>query len=514
MVKTALARQQSPDWGASSAAAAGPATAVEQAGPARILVLPLAACVDLEGGADAGQNLDPRGLLGRLFARLDASTDLAEEIGTPRWYRGLALMIAVGALAMACWPGLAPVQAASAFRGDDEAAEQLRSAMLMPLASGGETGRRMGPGAVVRPIASVAERPRLDLVTTLGEGESVARMLQRAGAGPADADGAARLLAGAMPREGLAPGTRIAVTLGQRAGEGQARALERVALRARIDLGLTLSRAGSAFVLARQPIAVDDRPIRIRGEVGPGLYLSARAAGAPALAIQQYLQTIDTHVGLDEVRPGDQFDLIVDHRQAADGTSETGDLLYAGLIQAGRARAQLMRWGGKGQFYDAAGISGQSHAGALVMPVAGHLTSGFGMRFHPILGYSRLHAGIDLAAPWGSPIYAVANGLVTYAGVHGGHGNFVRLDNGGGIGTGYGHMSRIAVAPGMTVSAGQVIGYVGSTGLSTGPHLHYEVYRDGVAVDPMSVRFTSRAQVDTRDLAAFKARLARLLLVR
>jgi murein DD-endopeptidase MepM/ murein hydrolase activator NlpD len=137
------------------------------------------------------------------------------------------------------------------------------------------------------------------------------------------------------------------------------------------------------------------------------------------------------------------------------------------------------------------------------------------MRRHPILGYVRMHAGVDFAAAWGSPIYAVTDGRVEYAGWHGGHGNYVKLDHGGGIATGYGHMSRIAVAPGMAVRRGQIIGYVGSTGLSTGAHLHYEVYRGGQTVDPMSVRMVQRQQaVDPKQAAAFKARLEALLSVK
>jgi murein DD-endopeptidase MepM/ murein hydrolase activator NlpD len=138
------------------------------------------------------------------------------------------------------------------------------------------------------------------------------------------------------------------------------------------------------------------------------------------------------------------------------------------------------------------------------------MTSGFGMRRHPILGYARMHAGIDFAAGHGTPIYATSDGQVRFAGRHGGHGNYVRLDHGGGIGTGYAHMSRIAVSPGNRVRRGQVIGYVGSTGLSTGPHLHYELYRNGRAVNPGSVKFIATAQLEGPQLAAFKARLAAL----
>jgi murein DD-endopeptidase MepM/ murein hydrolase activator NlpD len=130
------------------------------------------------------------------------------------------------------------------------------------------------------------------------------------------------------------------------------------------------------------------------------------------------------------------------------------------------------------------------------------------MRRHPILGYTRMHAGIDFGAAYGSPIYAVTDGVVSFAGRHGGHGNYVRIEHGNGLATGYAHMSRIAAAPGMRVRRGQVIGYVGSSGLSTGPHLHYEVYRNGATINPLSITFTTTAQLTGNNLAAFRAKLA------
>ena len=133
------------------------------------------------------------------------------------------------------------------------------------------------------------------------------------------------------------------------------------------------------------------------------------------------------------------------------------------------------------------------------------------MRRHPILGYRRMHAGIDFKASYGTPIYAVTDGVVQFAGRHGGHGNYVKLSHGGGLGTGYGHMSRIAVRSGQSVRRGQVIGYVGSTGLSTGPHLHYEMYRNGKTVNPSSVQFVNRAQLTGAELQNFRAKLAQLL---
>jgi murein DD-endopeptidase MepM/ murein hydrolase activator NlpD len=147
-------------------------------------------------------------------------------------------------------------------------------------------------------------------------------------------------------------------------------------------------------------------------------------------------------------------------------------------------------------------------------PVNGPMTSGFGMRRHPILGYKRMHAGIDFKAGHGAPIFAATDGAVAYAGRKGGYGNFVQLNHGGNLATGYGHMSRIAVSPGQRVRQGQIIGYVGSTGLSTGPHLHYELYRNGRPINPLSVTFTQRAQLAGAELARFKAQVARLKAVK
>lgn len=122
--------------------------------------------------------------------------------------------------------------------------------------------------------------------------------------------------------------------------------------------------------------------------------------------------------------------------------------------------------------------------GAMVRPVAGAAGSGFGMRIHPITGERRLHAGLDIAAPLGTPIVAAAGGLVAFAGSRGGYGLVVVLDHGGGLETRYAHASALDVISGQPVRQGQVIARVGSTGLSTGPHLHFEVRVDGRARDP------------------------------
>jgi murein DD-endopeptidase MepM/ murein hydrolase activator NlpD len=170
-----------------------------------------------------------------------------------------------------------------------------------------------------------------------------------------------------------------------------------------------------------------------------------------------------------------------------------------------------MQWeqAGRTQWFEASGVGKAS--GALQRPVPGTVSSSFGMRRHPILGYSRMHRGMDFRAGYGTPILAATDGRVVGAGWAGGYGRQVRLAHGEGLTTTYSHMSRITARPGSLVRQGQVIGYVGSTGLSTGPHLHYELYRNGQAINPASVKFVTRSQLSGADLAAFRNRLRSLL---
>jgi len=205
------------------------------------------------------------------------------------------------------------------------------------------------------------------------------------------------------------------------------------------------------------------------------------------------------------LQPGDTFDMIVSYRRAATGERQAGRLLYAGVERDGKDKIQLMRWGKDDQFFEASGV-GEQRSG-LLAPVPGPIGSRYGMRRHPILRYKRMHAGVDYRARYGTPIVAPTDGRVTSAGRMGGCGNAVKLSHEGGLGTKFCHMSRIAVSRGQYVKRGQIIGYVGSTGLSTGPHLHYEMYRGGRHIDPLSVRYVTRAQLSGAELQRFRSTL-------
>ena len=437
----------------------------------------------------------------------ELAVDLGEDIGSLRWWRGLATMLLLIAGAIALRPHFEPIYGAQPDTLTGDAFQESRAYMIMPLAFGADTGRHMAATDAVAPLKASPERPQIDISATLGRGDSFARVLKRAGVGGDDAERIEAMVSQAMATGDIEPGTRIDMVLGRRASKTQPRPLESLAFRARFDLNLAVQRIDGVLRLQRDAIKVDDTPLRVRGTVGGSLYRSARAAGAPADAVQKFLQVIAGQMAIGAIRASDEFDMVVDYRRAETGEVEVGDLHYAGISRDGKDKVQMLRWisGGAAQWFEASGVG--KTRGEMLRPVNGSITSSFGRRYHPILGYSRMHSGVDLRAHYGDPIYAAADGTVTYSGRHGGHGNYVKIRHDGGIATGYAHMSRIAARNGQSVRRGQIIGYVGSTGLSTGPHLHYELYRGGRAVNPFSVKYIERAQLSGRDLVNFKAQL-------
>ncbi len=448
------------------------------------------------------------------LARIDPAPDLGARIGSREWFRGAATCLALCYTAILLGPRFEPLVGANEVPLSSAQFEEVRALAFSPLAYGSDTGRRMAPTDAVEPLTDTPERPSIELTATLGQGDGFARVLERAGVGDGEAQRIAAMVSGAVALDAIKPGTAMEVHLGRRPSRNVARPLDGLLFRAAFDLKLAIERSAGALRLRRIPIAVDNTPLRIRGRVGASLYQSARASGVPGKAIETYLRALGQHLDVgSDVHASDRFDLILEHRRAATGEVETGQLLYGGLDQ-GKRQTRLLKWttGSRTQWFEASGV-GETH-GSMKAPVdSTRITSTFGMRMHPLLGFSRMHKGVDYGAPAGAPIYAVTDGVVGYSGWHGGHGNYVLLKHAGNMMTGYAHMSRILARVGMHVSQGQVIGYVGSTGLSTGPHLHFEVYRNGEAVNPATVTFASTAQLAGAELARFRARLASLLTV-
>lgn len=447
------------------------------------------------------------------LAGSDLVVDLGARIGSREWFRGLFTCLALCTAAGMMTPTFKPIRLPAEAPMSAAHMQQARSLSIAPLGLGGDTGQQLVATQMVEPLTDTPERPRVELAATLGQGDGFARVLERAGVSRDESSRVASMVGNAVPLDDLRAGTRMDLVLGRREIKSDPRPLETLGFRARFDLKLAVERVDGQLRLKRIPIAVDNTPLRIQGRVGSSLYRSARAAGVPGDAIEAFIKAVSQKLSMRGIGSDARFDAIVEHARAETGEVKVGSLLFAGITEGGK-KTQMLKWstGGREQWYEASGV-GESK-GVMQRPVLGHLTSSFGMRMHPILGYSRMHQGVDFGAPMGAPIVAATDGVVSFAGRHGGHGNYVRLNHSGGIATGYAHMSRIIARVGERVRQGQLIGYVGSTGMSTGPHLHYEMYRNGQPINPTSLKFTTTAQLAGRDLANFRAKLGSLLSVR
>ena len=449
-------------------------------------------------------------------AREDFSlrVDLGTGIGSRDWLRGLGTLLALSYAATLFWPTMGTVEGMSPPPLTATQAEEAQALAIAPISDGSTTGRRMAPTDAVQPLLDAPERPTMDLRASLSASGDFAAALTRSGVSQGEAAQIAAMVSHVLPLEQIPAGTTLDLRLGRRTAPTDPRPVDRLSFRASFALRVDIERMDGRLVLTHVPIAVDATPLRIQGTIGPSLYRAARAAGVPARIVESYIRILSTQIGVPSgIGPGDRFDIVIEHRRAATGESETGDLLYAGLERANGSAIRMMPWnlGGATRWFEASGV-GRETSGGYRMPVPnGRLTSPFGSRFHPILRYVRMHTGVDIGAPYGSQIVAASAGQVILAGWSGGYGRSVRIDHGGGTTTVYGHMSGLAVSNGQRVAAGQLIGYVGSTGLSTGPHLHFEVRRGGTPVNPAGFTFVNRAALTGADLEAFRARMRAML---
>ncbi|NDF13273.1 MAG: M23 family metallopeptidase [Proteobacteria bacterium] len=212
-----------------------------------------------------------------------------------------------------------------------------------------------------------------------------------------------------------------------------------------------------------------------------------------------------------DIQVGNKFEVLYETYHDDEGRKiRDGGLIQATLTTGGQ-EMKIYRFTAKDGTEDFFNEKGMSVRKALLRtPVNGaRITSGFGLRRHPILGYSKMHKGIDFGAPLGTPIYAAGDGVIEEIGKKGGYGNYVRLRHSAGYATAYGHISRFATGMknGRRVKQGQVIAYVGSTGVSTGPHLHFEVHINGQQVNPAKVKTTPGRTLGKTEMAEFHSQM-------
>ena len=275
------------------------------------------------------------------------------------------------------------------------------------------------------------------------------------------------------------------------------------------------------YVPANEPETItmtlddDAEPVRTRVSAGKlpsiydAIYRASFAYGLNDTMAKKLIQMLAADLDLrSPVGSRDKIELLFSNPDGTKGSTDESVILMASTNFGGQARKYYRFQGNDGavDFYDDDGKSAKQFL--LRNPVPnGTFRSGFGMRRHPILGYVRLHAGTDWAAPRGTPIIASGNGIVEKAGWSGAYGNQTIIKHANGYESSYSHQTSIArgVVPGAKVRQGQVIGTVGSTGLSTGPHLHYELIVNGTKVDSMRVRLPGGKALANSELRKFEA---------
>ena len=374
--------------------------------------------------------------------------------------------------------------------------------------------------ATYQPRSEAATRSReaplpdveLGSLVRLSRGGTLAQALDRAGVSAADGNDVIAALSTQLNPRRLGAGQLVELKFESIPGTAQRR-LASVIIPLDLDSTIIAKRAGEAgFVARREDKALHAGSARVVGTIDDSLFVSAQAVGMPIRVIMDFIRLYSWDVDFQrEIQPGDRFEVLFEQfhpevDRVAQRGAKVGEILYASLtIKGDDVRYYRYRAPAGIDYFNAAGESVRK--ALLKTPLDGaKLTSGFGKRTHPILGYTRMHRGVDFAAPVGTPIVAAGNGTVEVAGTNGAYGNYVRIRHSGNYQTAYAHLSRFGTGmrAGRAIKQGQIIGYVGTTGLSTGPHLHYEIMVSGNQVNPVTVKFASGDKLGGRELAQFR----------
>ena len=353
---------------------------------------------------------------------------------------------------------------------------------------------------------AVAARKHTRLIRVL-KGDSFMRVLQRAGVPSNEARAALTTLSGVYDTRQLRPGHKISVAFGIYGGDTS----RFLGLRfdSSYDRTIRIKRQATGdFVAAQTRKDLSMRLVRGNGAISTSLFQAGLAAGVPASRMIRVIHLFSFQVDFQrDIKKGDTFEIL--YRIHKDHTGQVvrhGEIIYAALTLSG-TKIRMYRFpnGEDPPLY--LNEKGESNRRALMRtPIDGaRLSSGFGFRRHPILGYSKLHTGVDFAAPHGTPIYAAGDGTIEKQGWWGGYGRYIRIRHNREYSTAYAHMTRFAkgMHEGKRVKQGQVIGYVGSTGRSTGPHLHYEVLRHGKQMNPMKLELPAFKKLQGDELLRF-----------
>ena len=357
--------------------------------------------------------------------------------------------------------------------------------------------------------AALLTRP-YDKTVTVSQGDTLMALLTSAGAPREQAHAAVQAMRDVFSPRALRPGQEITLTMKPALGLAKPDLLGLSVNETVVRDVIVARQADGAFSAEAIERPLVTRVVRAEGRIDSSLYDAAVGAGVPLSALSRLITVFSFDVDFQrDVQPGDRFAALFEVKETEDGrVVEAGDILIGEMVVGGKP-LRVYRYidkDGQIDWFDGTGKSVRK--ALLTTPIEGaRISSGFGMRRHPILGYSKMHKGLDFAAPTGTPIFAAGDGVVEKASRFGAYGNYVRIRHNGSFSTAYAHMSRFGkgMKSGVRVRQGQIIGYVGTTGRSTGPHLHYEVIKNGEQVNPRGITLPTGRQLEGRELVAFQS---------
>ena len=291
--------------------------------------------------------------------------------------------------------------------------------------------------------------------------------------------------------------------------------LDHLTFKPNVESTVFVDRIGDSYTARKIDAEFKYETIGVKAAVENSLYVDATRLGAPDKVVVQFANIYEYSVDFQrDIQPGDAFEMFFEVARDQKGQIvKAGDLLYTSFSPRGKTTDYWLFEDGKGRenFYDAKGKTAKRKLRAT--PVNGaRLSSSYGSRKHPILGYRKMHTGVDFAAPSGTPILAAGSGTVERANRYGGYGNYILIRHTDGYKTAYAHLKNFArgVKSGAYVQQDQVIGYVGTTGRSTGPHLHYEVHHHGKKINPRHLSQLSGKPLSKDQHPAFKSQRAKI----
>ena len=376
------------------------------------------------------------------------------------------------------------------------------------------------------PDATVATSPlsaAVEQVIQIEKGDTLMSVLTDAGIPNTEAHAAVTALSDIFSPRALKPGQPIKLTLSSddqddNAGTAAEPILHLMALTLEpsVEKHVELTRSlDGAFKAQSTDVPLEIETTRAAGTIRTSLFEAGEAQGVPVAIMGEVIHAFSYDVDFQrDFQPGDKFEIVYKrYMNEAGELAKSGDIDFAALTLSGR-ELKLYRYALPDGRVDWFNPKGDSVRKALLRtPIDGaRITSGYGVRMHPILGYSLMHKGIDFGAPMGTPIFAAGDGVIAQIGPYSGFGNYIRVKHNATYATAYGHISRFAggLHTGSRVKQGQVIAYVGMTGRATGPHLHFEVLINGRQVNPQSIKLPTGEKLQGKQLKQFLAYAANL----